>query len=132
MPSSAAAAAGKRSPTRITIIVRNADHPFLWLPLSAAPTDESSSAFSHAGWEVLLCRSGGKLFAVENRCSHRAQKLEGGRVRRGYIFCPHHGARFTLASGAAGGPPANAAIKTFVCREEAGGVVIELPLRSGN
>jgi 3-phenylpropionate/trans-cinnamate dioxygenase ferredoxin subunit len=123
---SSAATTGRRPSARITPIVHDTDRQLLCLPLSAAPEDDASAAVSHGGWEILLCRSGGKLFAVENRCSHRNQKLEGGRVRRGYIFCPHHGARFALASGAASGPPATAALRIFACREAADGLVIEL------
>jgi nitrite reductase/ring-hydroxylating ferredoxin subunit len=37
---------------------------------------------------------------VENRCSHREEKLTGGRIRRGQIMCPVHGARFDLRTGA--------------------------------
>ncbi len=105
----------------------DADQTCLLLPHAAAPADEQSAAYSHAGWEILLCRSGGKLFAVENRCSHRAQKLQGGPVRRGFIVCPHHGARFALTSGAPAGPPAIQALRTFPCRDSPEGVVIGLP-----
>jgi len=30
--------------------------------------------------EVLLCNVGGSFFAVENRCSHGASKLDGGQL----------------------------------------------------
>ena len=111
--------------------VHKTDQQRLSVPFSAAPAEESSTAYSHGGWEILVCRSGGKFFAVENRCTHRDQKLEGGRVRRGYIFCPHHGARFALASGAPRGNPATAALRTFTCREAAYGLEIELPSNDG-
>jgi len=108
------------------------DPAFLVLPHAAAPADDESVACRHGGWEVLVCRSLGQFFAVENRCTHRAQKLEGGRIRRGAIYCPFHGARFALASGAAIGPPATDAIRTFTCRETADGVVVELPPVGGS
>ena len=50
--------------------------------------------------ELLVCRFGGHVYAVENRCSHRDEKLSGGRIRRGQIMCPAHGARFDLKTGA--------------------------------
>jgi nitrite reductase/ring-hydroxylating ferredoxin subunit len=50
--------------------------------------------------EVLVCRFGGRIYALENRCSHRDEKLSGGRIRRGQIMCPAHGARFDLKTGA--------------------------------
>lgn len=51
------------------------------------------------GWPILLCRSNGAVRAVIDRCSHQASPLADGRVRRGMIMCPLHGARFDLASG---------------------------------
>jgi anthranilate 1,2-dioxygenase ferredoxin component len=51
------------------------------------------------GWPILLCRSDGAIRAVIDRCSHQASPLAEGRVRRGMIMCPLHGARFELASG---------------------------------
>ena len=49
---------------------------------------------------MLVCRFGGEFYAVENRCSHRNERLSGGRIRRGQIMCPVHGARFDLRTGA--------------------------------
>ena len=51
------------------------------------------------GWQVLLCKVDGSYFAVNDRCSHAASPLSGGRIRRGVIMCPQHGARFELAGG---------------------------------
>ena len=57
------------------------------------------------GWPILLCRSDGGLRAVIDRCSHQASPLHSGRVRRGLVMCPLHGARFELASGRCLGGP---------------------------
>jgi 3-phenylpropionate/trans-cinnamate dioxygenase ferredoxin subunit len=68
------------------------------------------------GIEVLLCHSEGRVFAIENRCSHAEEKLDCGRMRSGWIACPVHGARFDLATGEAMNPPANQPIQTFAVR----------------
>jgi 3-phenylpropionate/trans-cinnamate dioxygenase ferredoxin subunit len=52
-----------------------------------------------AGWPVLVCRLDGAYRAVLNRCSHAASSLGEGRVRRGAIACPLHGAMFDLTTG---------------------------------
>lgn len=69
-----------------------------------------------AGKPVLVCNSGDKLFAVSNICSHAEEKLENGRMKRGVIVCPVHGARFDLASGAALCAPAARPIATYPVR----------------
>ncbi len=99
----------------------------LTLPAPELPGENESVCVNARGWSILVCRSGGRLFAVENRCTHLDMALAGGRIRRGFIFCPHHGARFALDSGAAAGPPATEALQRFACHETPAGLVIELP-----
>ena len=49
---------------------------------------------------VALCLVGGAVHAVVDRCTHADSPLSGGRVRRGSIICPAHGAIFNLTTGA--------------------------------
>lgn len=65
---------------------------------------------------ILIVHHAGRLFAVENRCSHAEQPLECGRVRYGWISCPAHGAKFDLATGEALSQPATDPIATFEVR----------------
>ncbi len=51
------------------------------------------------GWHILLTRTDEGLFAINDRCTHQASLLSTGRIRRGAIMCPLHGARFDVASG---------------------------------
>jgi len=48
------------------------------------------------GVAVLVCNSNDRIYAVSNICSHAHEKLECGRMSRGWIGCPVHGARFDL------------------------------------
>lgn len=50
-------------------------------------------------WPVMIARSDGKIFATIDKCTHAASELSTGRIRRGAVMCPLHGARFELASG---------------------------------
>jgi 3-phenylpropionate/trans-cinnamate dioxygenase ferredoxin subunit len=68
------------------------------------------------GRSVLVCHSNDRLFAVSNICSHANEKLECGRMSRGWIACPLHGARFELATGRAMNPPAKQPIATYPVR----------------
>lgn len=51
------------------------------------------------GWHVLVARIDAGLVAVNDRCTHQASLLSGGRIRGGTVMCPLHGARFDLATG---------------------------------
>ena len=70
------------------------------------------------GRSILLCHSDGRIFAVENLCSHAQQPLECGRLKHSWIACPTHGAGFDLETGVPLGGPATEPIATFAVRIE--------------
>ena len=92
---------------------RDAFHPAARL---ADVPDDGVLRVDVAGTELLLCRSEGALYAIENTCSHTGQPLERGLVRDGWIMCPFHGARFALDSGEVLRSPATCPILTFPLR----------------
>ena len=55
---------------------------------------------------VLVCRVGGSLHALDDRCTHAMAPLSAGRLRGDKVLCPLHGAAFDVVTGAHGGPPA--------------------------
>ncbi|MFM6853782.1 MAG: Rieske (2Fe-2S) protein [Sphingopyxis sp.] len=72
-----------------------------WHPLVAEADfpAEGKLAARIAGWHVLVARTETGLFAVNDRCTHQAATLSGGRIRRGAVMCPLHGARFEMETG---------------------------------
>lgn len=78
--------------------------------------DGAVRALELGGTPVLLCHTQDHVFAVINKCSHADEKLECGRMKRGWIACPIHGARFDLATGEPINPPATQPIQTFAVR----------------
>lgn len=54
---------------------------------------------SIAGREILLVNVKGKIYAVENDCPHQGSPMNAAVVKDGYISCPRHGYRFSLADG---------------------------------
>ena len=79
------------------------------------------------GRRLLVCRSEGQWFAVENRCSHDQETLYGGTIRKCTIVCPHHGARFHLGTGAAYGAPAFDPIRAYATQEVDGQIRVLMP-----
>ncbi|MCC6409127.1 MAG: Rieske (2Fe-2S) protein [Planctomycetes bacterium] len=56
------------------------------------------------GKQVVLCRVGGKLYAVDRLCPHEGGRLiEGPLAEKQYVVCPLHNYRFDPKSGAAVG-----------------------------
>ncbi len=61
------------------------------------------------GFDLILLRSGNRVFAYHNECPHAGRNLDyaPGRflVRDGRIICAVHGATFAVDSGACVGGP---------------------------
>jgi nitrite reductase/ring-hydroxylating ferredoxin subunit len=89
------------------------------MPIAALGEGERRVA-STGGLELLLFCIEGRIYAVENRCSHAAARLEAGRLRNHQITCPMHGARFDVRSGACEARPATRPIRTFDVELEGG------------
>lgn len=72
-----------------------------WHPLclEAEFPEEGKATALLGGWSVLVVRTDSGLSAVNDRCTHQAALLSPGRVRRGAIMCPLHGARFEAGTG---------------------------------
>lgn len=98
-------------------------HPLL--PESEFPED-GKYATKLAGWYVLVVRTETGWHAVNDRCTHQASMLSGGRIRRGAIMCPLHGARFELATGKCLGAT-YADLRRFAVRVRDNIVEVELP-----
>jgi len=79
-----------------------------------------------AGWSVLVVRTGEGYRAVNDRCTHQAALLSSGRVRRGAIMCPLHGARFEAATGRCIGG-AYADLRVFALRIVDGMIEVAVP-----
>lgn len=78
-------------------------------------------------FEVLVCRVGGELHAVENKCSHQARPLHRGRLRGHRLICPVHGAAFDVRDGNHKSPPAMCGIESFPVIASDDGWCIEVP-----
>lgn len=69
---------------------------------------------------VLVARSGGQFFAIEDLCTHDGAELAGGAIEGNDIVCPRHGARFCLRTGQALTPPAYEPVRVFATKVENG------------
>ncbi len=92
------------------------EKPYVAVAKLSELTESGQKVVSFNGKSVLLCRSQGECFAVENLCSHEFTPLQGGTMAGGVIVCPLHGAEFDLRTGAALGPPAYDPLRVFAVR----------------
>ena len=76
---------------------------------------------------LVIVRCGDELFAVEDRCTHDGESLEGAEVEDCQIICPRHFSHFCLRTGEALTPPAYEPLRTYRVREQDGRLPVEQP-----
>jgi nitrite reductase/ring-hydroxylating ferredoxin subunit len=80
------------------------------------------------GSDVLVVRSGDRVFAVGNRCTHQGAPLDRGVVRAEgsmpTVTCPAHGSVFSLEDGAVRRGPASSPIPAYETRVVDGSVQV--------
>ena len=76
---------------------------------------------------VALFNEGGKIYALEDNCTHARIPISGGWVENGCAHCPWHGAEFDLKTGEALSRPAVGVLKTYPVRIEGDLIFIDSP-----
>jgi 3-phenylpropionate/trans-cinnamate dioxygenase ferredoxin component len=100
-----------------------------WIDVGAADAvnDRATLAVTLEGEHLVIVRCGAELYAVEDRCTHDGESLEGAEVEDCQIICPRHFSHFCLRSGEALTPPAYEPLRTYHVREQDGRLLIERP-----
>jgi 3-phenylpropionate/trans-cinnamate dioxygenase ferredoxin component len=94
--------------------------------LDAIP-DGSGLRIEAAGQRVALLRSGDRVYAVGDRCSHAEASLAEGLVLDGTVECPRHGAVFDLCTGEARSMPATRPVPVYPVEVSDGEVFVDFP-----
>ena len=76
------------------------------LPEADLPDDTPTGAEAE-GRRIMLYRHHGRLYAIDNICSHAGGLLSRGPVADLTVTCPLHGSRFSLATGCVSRGPAS-------------------------
>ena len=77
--------------------------------------------------QVMLWRSGERVFAVLNGCTHQGAPLDRGVIKPGNeptVTCPAHGSMFRLRDGRVMRPPAQMPVPVYEVRIRDG--IVEL------
>ncbi|MCD6638742.1 MAG: non-heme iron oxygenase ferredoxin subunit [Nocardioides sp.] len=80
--------------------------------LSEVPHDEGVKV-TLGRYDVVVCRDGDDVYALQDLCSHAAVALSEGEVADCEIECWLHGSRFDLRSGKPTNLPATEPVSTF-------------------
>jgi 3-phenylpropionate/trans-cinnamate dioxygenase ferredoxin subunit len=101
--------------------------PWVDVGNAADLADGESLSVEVDGAPIVIARCGNDLYAVDDRCTHDGEALDGAEIESCQIICPRHGARFCLRTGEALTPPAYEPLRTYAAREENGRLLLEQP-----
>lgn len=76
--------------------------------------------------DILLANIDGKIYAIDDQCSHEDASLYNGALKGNCVECPLHGSRFSFESGKPLELPATEAIKTYAVKIENNEIFIAL------
>jgi nitrite reductase/ring-hydroxylating ferredoxin subunit len=69
-------------------------------------------AFDVAGMKVDVANAAGRLYALEDTCTHRGCSLASGKLEGTTVTCPCHGSQFDVTSGAVIRGPATRPVRS--------------------
>ncbi len=73
-----------------------------WIPVGKAAALKENTAYKYAeeGENILICKTEGTVYAINNCCGNTALPLDGAAIEQGYLICPWHGCVYHLTDGA--------------------------------
>ena len=90
-------------------------------------SDPGVKVYSAGKKRVLVALNDGKVYAMEDRCTHDNGPLSQGELHDCEIACPRHGARFDLKTGKALCLPAVGSATVYSVEIRDGVIYVGLP-----
>lgn len=87
----------------------------------------AARAVDVAGRQIAVFNVGGKLYAIDNACTHVGAPLAEGEVDELTVICPWHHAEFDLRTGQALCPPAGGPVACYPVHVDGDDVRLQLP-----
>ncbi|MGD2054344.1 MAG: non-heme iron oxygenase ferredoxin subunit [Gammaproteobacteria bacterium] len=78
------------------------------------------------GLHIALAYVGGKVFAVDDMCTHEDASLSKGSLHGECVKCPLHGSRFDLNTGEALDEPAEEPVRTYPVKIAGDDILVQL------
>lgn len=75
---------------------------------------------------VLLARHGGRVYCLDDVCTHDGGTLSDGTFQNGEVVCPRHGAHFNIQTGEALTMPATEDTACHEVKSDAGKLYVRI------
>jgi nitrite reductase/ring-hydroxylating ferredoxin subunit len=93
--------------------------------LSEFREEEAAIRIELDGHALALFRLEDGIYALDDICSHEYSRLSEGEIWDGEVYCPKHGSRFNIRSGAVRGLPAIKPVRSYPVRVEEQKVLVQ-------
>ena len=97
-----------------------------WREVCREDEFQRTHKFVHRRKEVALFKLDDGIYATENSCSHEYSELSDGMIMGEDVYCPKHGSRFDIRTGAVRDLPATRPVKTYEVMVEDGVVYVKM------
>lgn len=97
-----------------------------WREVCEEHAFQRTHKFVHRRKEIALFRLDDGIFATDNSCSHEYSPLCEGMIMGGDVYCPKHGSRFDIRTGAVRDLPATRPVKTYDVKIEDGIIYVRV------
>lgn len=97
-----------------------------WREVCREDAFRKTHKFAHRRKEIALFRLEDGIYATENSCSHEYSELSEGMIMGDDVYCPKHGSRFDIRTGAVRDLPATRPVKTYPVKVEEGIVYVKV------
>lgn len=97
-----------------------------WVLVGPVEGFSHSRCFRLADREFALFKVDGQIHCCDNSCSHEYSPLCEGEVLEGQVYCPKHGSRFDIQTGAVLSPPADSPVAIHPVKIEDGQIYIHV------
>ncbi len=87
----------------------------------------SALAVDVDGLRIALFNVQGRIYAIDDTCTHSGGPLSEGDLDGTRVECPWHGACFDLTDGGVLGPPAEEGVRSYRVQVAGDEIRIELP-----
>ncbi len=98
-----------------------------WVKVAREADLVTSLSVDVQGVPVAIFRTEEGIFALDDICSHEYSRLSEGEVWAGEVYCPKHGSRFHLRTGAVTGLPATKPVRSWPLKVENGEIWVQCP-----
>jgi 3-phenylpropionate/trans-cinnamate dioxygenase ferredoxin component len=78
------------------------------------------------GHPVAVFNADGRLYAIDDTCTHQDASLSEGWLEGCLVECPLHASCFDLRTGAVTAPPAREPVRTYLVEASDGMVCVDL------